>query len=68
MKFLPSINTFIGNILQLIESKYYTQNLRYVALCDIVYFVPTWSLFAGPVTYALDAWGPHYFEDITVWN
>ena len=34
------------------EIKYYcTQNSRYLPFCDMMYFVPTWSLFAGPVTY-----------------
>ena len=51
MQFLPSVNNFIGYILQVTESKYCSQNSRYVPLCDMVYFVPTWSLFAGPVTY-----------------
>ena len=50
VKILPSINNFIGNILQVTESEYCTQNSRYVQFCDMVYFVPTLSLFAGPVT------------------
>ena len=51
MNFLLSINNFICNVLILTESKYCIQNSRYVPFCDMVCFVPTWSLFAGPVTY-----------------
>ena len=53
MNFLLSINNFIGNVLILTESKYCTQNSRYVPFCGMVCFVPTWSLFAGPVTYVI---------------
>ena len=31
------------NILQVTESKYYTQNSKYLLFCDKVYIVPTWS-------------------------
>ena len=41
----------IGNILQFTETNYCTQNSRYLPFCDMVYFVTTWSLFAGLVTY-----------------
>ena len=54
MKLLPSMNNLIDNILKLIESKYYTQSLRYLQFCDTVYSVPTWSLFAGLVTNYID--------------
>ena len=49
--FLSPIHNLIDNILQLTESKYSTQNSRYVPFYDMVYFVSTWSLFAVPVTY-----------------
>ena len=41
----------LGKILKLTESKYCTQNLRFHDFSNMVYFVPTWSLFAGLVTY-----------------
>ena len=50
MKLLLSICNLIGNIIQLTESKYCTQNSRYLLFCDMMYFVPAWSLFTGPVT------------------
>ena len=52
MNFLQLINNFIGNTLLLTEINT-TQNSRYVTFYDMVYFVPTWSLFASPVTYSL---------------
>ena len=36
--------------LQLTEIKCCSQNSRYLQYCGMVYFVPTWSLFTGPVT------------------
>ena len=50
MKVLSSKHNLIGNVLQLTDTKYYTKNSRYLPFCDMVYFVPAWSLFAGPVT------------------
>ena len=47
------MNNIINNTLQPTEAKYYTHNSRYLPFCDMVYFVPTWSLFAGLVTYAV---------------
>ena len=57
MKFLQDINKLIGDILQLTENKYYTQNSKHLPFCDMVYFVSTWSLFAGPVTFAIQHQG-----------
>ena len=51
--FLPSMNNLINNTLQLTETKYCTHNSRYLPVCDMVYFVPTRSVFAGLVTYAV---------------
>ena len=34
-----------------LESKYYIQNWRYLRYSDMVYLVPTWSPFSGPVTF-----------------
>ena len=50
-RFLPSMINLIGNSLQLTETKYCTHNSRYLPFCDKVYFVPTWSLFADPITF-----------------
>ena len=38
-------------MLQLTDSKSCTQNSRYLPFHDMMYFVPTWSLFAGLVTF-----------------
>ena len=52
MIFLPSMNTVIYNILQFTEHKYnYCTEHKVLELYDDVYFVPTWSIFASPVTY-----------------
>ena len=51
MKFLPLMNAFIGNILKLTEIIYQIHNLSYSSFCHKVYLVPTWSIFAGQVTY-----------------
>ena len=45
------MDKLLGKILQLTEGKDYTQNSRYLPFCDMVYLVPTWSLFAGSVAY-----------------
>ena len=50
MTFLPLMNNLLNNIMQLTENKYYNTEPKIFNIFDIVYFVPTWSLFTGPVT------------------
>ena len=45
------MNNLISNILKLTEHNYFVQNLRYYIFNDKVYIVPTWSIFAGLVTF-----------------
>ena len=47
------MHNLIGYILQLTDTKYFTQNTRYLPFCDMVCFVPTWSLFASQSHYLL---------------
>ena len=60
MTFLQFVQNLPGFVIQVTEWKYSISITRYYSLSNKIYFVPTCSVFAGPVTY-VGCLYPFYF-------